>query len=357
MNKIQNYIALGQEIYVGLEDSKKNWKLCVRSNGVVINEANMPADYQNLRNYFNNKFPKCKIHVMYEAGFRGFSLYDKIVADGWKCVIIPPHLVTEEKCNRQKNDKTDCRRLAKNLENNDYKKCFVPDEQLRIDRQFSRMYAQIRKDITRTCNRIRRALEFHGLDNNFKSGRWYESDYKNLLQKLNSLKIPSLLLIAFEKYMHELVFLWDMRKDVYNTLKELAKSERYKHSVDLLKSAPGIGILTAIRLVLEWGNLVRFSRKESFANFLGLIPSEQSSGETEHKGHITKQGNRQVRAMLIESSWTAIKYDPVLYDKFNRVIKNCGSKKMAIVAVARKLALRLRTLLLNDQFYKIGLVA
>ena len=63
-------------------------------------------------------------------------------------------------------------------------------------------------------------------------------------------------------------------------------------------SAPGIGKLTAIRLVLEWGDVSRFGRKEEFASFLGLVPSDYSSGEAERRGHITKQGNRRVRSWL-----------------------------------------------------------
>jgi transposase len=139
-------------------------------------------------------------------------------------------------------------------------------------------------------------------------------------------------------------------------LRKFAKSDRYKKSVSLLMSAPGIGILTAIRLTLEWGYVSRFGRKEEFASFLGLVPSDYSSGDQDHRGHITKQGNRTVRRWLVESSWIAIRYDPVLLEKFRRVLRNCGSKKKAIVAVARKLALRLRRALLIGEPYVAGVV-
>ena len=116
MKERRNYILRNEKVFVGLEDSKKTWSLCVRSGGVIVHETSMPAQYAVLRNYFNNKFPKCQIEVMYEAGFRGFELHDQLEADGWQCVVTPPHTVTEEKCQRKKNDRTDCRRLAKNLE-------------------------------------------------------------------------------------------------------------------------------------------------------------------------------------------------------------------------------------------------
>lgn len=357
MRKIHEYVVKGQEVFIGLEDSKKTWKICARSNKMVVHETSMPAEYDVLRAYLRNKYPDCQIKVIYEAGFRGFTLYDKLEADGYECIVTPPHTVTEEKCRKQKNDRIDSRRLAKNLENDDCGRCHVPDKALREDRQISRLYGQLQRDITRESNRIRRFLEFHDLDQYAKSGSWSRSYYITLKKELESLPLSDALRFSLSMMYNELEFLWARQKETLRFLHQLAKSERYKESVDLLKSAPGIGILTAIRLVLEWGDLNRFTRKEKFASFLGLIPCEHSSGETEHKGHITKQGNRAVQSWLIEASWVAIRHDPVLLDKYNRVFRNSGSKKKAIIAVAHKLALRLRTVLLMHQPYIIGLAA
>ena len=354
--KRTNYILRNEKVFVGLDDSKKTWSLCVRSGGVVVHETSMPAEYDVLRNYFNNKFPECAIQVIYEAGFRGFGLHDQLVAEGWECVVTPPHTVTEEKVQRQKNDRTDCRRLAKNLENEDYGSCFVPDKGLRQDRQISRTCGQVQADIIRVCNRIRRMLEFHGLDDDLPSGNWSHAGYARLREKLGQMQISDSLRFSFQVMFRELENLHQLKKELAQQLKKLAGSERYKNSVKLLASAPGVGVLTAIRLALEWGDVSRFGRKEEFAGFLGLVPSEYSSGEKELRGHITKQGNRSVRKWLMESSWVAIRHDPVLLDKFRRVLSHCGSKKKAIVAVARKLALRLRRVLLSGEPYAVGVL-
>ena len=356
MKKQSDHILRNEKVFVGLDDSKKTWSLCVRSGGIIVHETSMPARYEVLHNYFNNKFPECQIQVMYEAGFRGFELHDQLVADGWECVVTPPHTVTEEKCQRKKNDRTDCRRLAKNLENGDYRKCFVPDKGLREDRQISRTYGQVQADITRVCSRIRRMLEFHGLDNGLPAGRWSGTAYIRLRQQLAEIEMSDSLRFSFEVIFRELELLRQLKKDLLLQLRKLAKSDRYMESVRLLMSAPGIGILTAMRLALEWGDVSRFGRKEEFASFLGLVPSDYSSGEQEHRGHITKQGNRSVRRWLVESSWIAIRHDPVLLEKFRRVLRHCGSKKKAIVAVARKLALRLRRALLSGEPYVIGVM-
>jgi transposase len=343
-------------VVVGLEDSKKTWRVCVRSGRMVVHETSMPAEYEALRNYFRNKFPECRIRVMYEAGFRGFNLYDNLVADGWECVVTPPHTVTEEKCNKQKNDTYDCRRLAKNNENGDYRTCHVPDKQLREDRQVSRLCGQVQKDITRVSNRIRREIEYHGLERQFPMGPWSSGTYRQARETVKGLAISEELRFTFEMHFRELEILRSMKLKALRRLRQIGDSQRYKRTVELLESAPGIGRLTATRLALEWGDLQRFKTKEGFASFLGLIPSDYSSGEADHKGHITKQGNRQVRAWLIESTWIAIRKDPVLLEKYRAVLSHSGSGKKAIVATARKFAMRLRAVVLRGEPYEIGLI-
>jgi transposase len=360
MKKIRDFVLKGQNISVGLEDSKKTWKLCVRSGKIVVQRTSMEAEYDVLRGYFRNKFPECKITVMYEAGFRGFELHDKLVADGWKCVVTPPHTVTQEKCSKKKNDSIDADRLAKNLENGDYKSCHVPERVVREDRQVSRLYGQIQRDITRTCSRIRRTMEYHGLEKHFPAGDWGRGQYREAEEKLAKLTIGESLRFALQMFFKELRQLRQYQNEVLRKLRDIAKSERYKKAVDLLRTAPGIGKLTSIRLALEWGDVSRFKRKEEFAGFLGLVPSDYSTADNEHLGHITKQGNRQVRGWLIECAWVAIRHDPVLLEKFNRVALDAQGKmkfkKMAIVAVARKLAMRLRGILLSGEAYQIGLI-
>jgi transposase len=356
MEKIRSYILTGKEIYVGLEDSKKSWKLCARSGKMVVHETAMPARYEVLRGYFLNKFPDCTIKVMYEAGFRGFELHDRLLSDGWQCVVTPPHTVTQEKCSKQKNDRIDCRRLAKNYENGDFRKCHVPDRSLREDRQISRLSFQVQKDITRQCNRIRRTIEFHGLESHFPEGAWASREYREAQEILMKLTISDSLKFTFAQLFRVLEHLRSIKLETLTQLRLLAKTERYRKQVSLLQSAPGIGPLTAIRFALEWGDVKRFERKEHFASFLGLIPSDYSTGEQDHKGHITKQGNRQVRLWLIECAWIAIRHDPVLLEKYNQVVSHCGSSKKAIVAVARKLGIRLRAILLSGHPYQIGLI-
>lgn len=352
MRNLLGYQAKGKEIFIGLEDSKRTWKICVRSEGEIIDQVSMPAKYEVLIKYLMRAYPECKIKVMYEAGFHGFWLHDLLESEGIECIVTPPNLLVMEKQNKVKTDKRDARRIAKNLENVDYVSCYVPDQELREDRQISRVLNQIQKKVISTKNQIRRFLEFHGLDREMRAGAWSNIDY----EKLRELKLSDSLLICLTSYLDTLSYLQKQQLKLTKELKKLSQKERYQKTYNLFTGVYGIGFLTAIRFVLEWGDMRRFKSRSRFSSYLGFTPSEYSSGDTVHKGRITKQGNRYVRRWLVECAWLAKRRDPVLHMKYKRVLKSCGCKKKAIVATARKLALRLRYIALTEEPYCIGLI-
>ena len=352
MRKMQEYIIKGNKIFIGLEDSKKTWKLCVRCDRLVVQETSMPAKYDVLISYLNNKYPECDISVIYEAGFQGFWLHDLLTDDGIHCIVTPANKVTQAKDNRVKTDKRDARRLAINLENGDYVSCHVPDRERREDRQISRTMNQVQKDIVATKNRIRRFLDNHGLNEGLKTGAWTDKDYR----QLNNLALSHSMRVSLNAHLRILEELLMVKKELMAELRALCEKERYKVGVLAKKSSPGIGWLTAIRLTLEWGDMRRFPSGKHLASFAGLTSREYSTGETIRRGRITGQSAEFVRSWLIECAWRASRKDPVLLDKFRRVWRNAGSKKKAIVAVARKLSVRLWALETLGQTYSIGVV-
>lgn len=352
MNKMQDFIVKGKSVFVGLEDSKRTWKLCVRSEEMIVHQTSMPTDYDNLKSYLKCRYPDCRMKVMYEAGFGGFWLHDLLQADGIDCVVTPAHKVTQEKVNKVKTDKIDARRLAVNLERGDYTSCLVPDRERREDRQLSRTLNQVQRDITRTKNRIRKFLDFHGLNGQLPAGAWSSGRY----EMLKSLQLGGVLQISLSVYLKNLDELLSLRSGLLVELKSLCEKERYAQAVRIKQSCPGVGWLSAIRFTLEWGDMSRFATGKQISSFLGLTSGEHSTGETIHRGRITGQGSRQVRAWLIQCAWRAIRYDPVMLAKYQAVWRNSASKKKAIVAVARKLAVRMRALELADQPYCVGVI-
>jgi transposase len=313
VRKVQKFIVRGKEVFVGLEDSKRTWKICARSGGSIVDEVSMPADYDNLRAYLKDHYPECEIQVMYEAGFGGFWLHDLLEGDGIDCIVTPANKVTQEKVNKVKTDRVDARRLARNLEYDDYTSCHVPDRELREDRQVSR-------------------------------------------KSLKTLQLTDQLQSCMNAYLQALDSLTLIRSELLEKLEALCKKDRYKESVKVKESCPGVGRLSAIRLTLEWGDISRFESGKHLASYAGLTSSEYSTGETIHRGRITRQGSGQVRAWLIQCAWRAICRDPILREKFHAVWGNSGSKKKAIVAVARKLAVRMRAIELAKEPYLLGVI-
>ena len=352
MRKMQENIIRGKRIFVGLEDSKRTWRLCVRREGMVVHITSIPTLYEGLRTYLLRKYPECVITVMYEAGFQGFWLHDLLEKDGIRCEVTPPNKVNCPKDERVKTDKRDAYRLALNLELEYYTACNVPDKERREDRQISRTLSQIQKDIRAEKNRIRRFLDYHGLNGGLSTGAWTDKDY--LL--LKNIDLPHSLKASMYGYLTVLETLFAVEKKLEAELKALCEKERYRESVRIKRSVPGVGWLSAIRFTLEWGNLDRFPTGKRFAAFTGLTCREYSTGETIRRGHITGQSSEYIRSWLIECAWRAIRIDPALLDKFRRVWRNSGSKKKAIVAVARKLALRIRAVELSGQPYCISVI-
>lgn len=352
MRKMVDCAVEGKRVFVGLEDSKTTWKVCVRCEGGVVQEASMPAEYEVLRQYLRRHFPDCTIALAYEAGFSGFWLHDQLEGEGMRCEVLPPNKVTQQKDGRVKNDKIDARRLAKVLETEDYTSCYVPDVELRQDRQVSRCLVGIQKDLRRVQARIKHFFLWHHLAEAATDKHWRTAT----LAKLQQIQLPAALRMSLDIYLQELKALLECRRQLRRQLLQFSHKERYRKAFASVESAPGIGWQTAIRLVLEWSEKVdRFADGKAFANFLGFTGSEHSTAEDVHRGHITGQGNRVVRSWLVECAWTAYKRDPALLNKYLAVLRHSGSKKKAIVAVARKLAVRLWHLLKYGELYQVGL--
>jgi len=352
MRKMQEFIVKGNRIFVGLEDSKKTWRLCVRCEGMVVHTTSMPTRYEGLRAYLLKRYPDCEIAVMYEAGFQGFWLHDLLTRDGIRCVVTPPNKVSCPKDERVKTDKRDAYRLALNLETGDYTACHVPDKERREDRQISRTLSQIQKDIRAEKNRMRRFLDYHGLNGELPAGAWTDKDYL----RLKDMELPHSLKVSLDAYLGVLETLFTTEKKLATELKALCEKGRYRESVSIKRSVSGVGWLSAIRFTLEWGNLDRFPTGKRFASFTGLTCREHSTGETTRRGRITGQSSEYIRSWLIECAWRAIRIDPALLATFRRVWHNSGSKKKAIVAVARKLAVRIRAIELSGQLYCMSVV-
>ena len=133
-------------------------------------------------------------------------------------------------------------------------------------------------------------------------------------------------------------------------LKELSCTKKYKDRVKILTSIPGVGLITAMEVLLELQDVERFQKADQITAYVGLTPSQYSSADKIRMGRITKIGKNTLRSVLVEASWTLINKDSELRLKYER-IKNRAGGKRAIVAIARTLLIRMRRILINEELY------
>lgn len=292
-----------------------------------------------------------KIRIVYEAGFCGFWLWRKLKADSYDCMVTPPNRIPKTG-SAVKTDKRDAQTLAQYLAADLLKAVSVPPPDIEADRRIGRSRKQAAKDVTRVKNQIKSFLHLHELKRppSIKSN-WSQSSLAWLasLQFEHEADTATLM-----RYLKKYQRLRDDLAEITRDLRRLAQSDKYRANYKRITALRGVGLITAMTFLLEIFDFSRFQNARKFSSYLGLKPSQHSSGEHVRLGHITRQGNTYLRGVLVESAWTVIRYCPHLRAKYNRIRARGTNGKKAIVAVARSLAVRLRFCLLHEQEYVIG---
>jgi transposase len=122
-----------------------------------------------------------------------------------------------------------------------------------------------------------------------------------------------------------------------------------------LRTIPGIGLVTAIILLTEIGDINRFVGLDPLCDYIGLVPKIYASDQTQHVMGLTHRGNYKLREAIIEASWTAIRKDPALTMAYSEYIKRMNKNK-AIIKIARKLINRIRFVMKNQKEYQPAVV-
>lgn len=295
-----------------------------------------------------DRHKNAEIHAVYEAGFFGFWLFDKLIERGIDCIVTPPTLIPQEYGNRVKTDRLDSRKLARFLAKGLLNSIYVPSKQERFHRQVLRRRRQIVRDRVRIQNRIKSELTFYGIDLPAPRGKWTQVYYSNLCKiKFGNKWMQQ----SFNRLLEQYEFLCALIDKQTDQLKKLAQLKLYRERVEILRSIPGIGIIGSMEILLELQDVSRFKRADQLAAYVGLTPSQYSSSDKIRMGRITGGGKKSVRTILVESCWWLITKDPAMREKYENIKSRSGAKR-AIVAVARHLLLCIRRMLLDKQPYR-----
>ena len=311
----------------------------------------LPPQWEALRKVLD-RYGAGRSSVVYEAGYFGFSLYDTITAHGAQCVVTPPSLIPQESGNRVKTDKKDSSKLARLLAKGELRGVHVPDLQQRSHRSVLRHRSAMIKARTRIQLQIKAFLTFHGVACPECTGKWSGV----FVESLHAIDFgDSFLQESFLSMLEQYAFFNSQILTSTKKLRAMSQSTLYRQRFTLLRTIPGVGLLTAMEVLLELGDVSRFSNAEKLAAFVGLTPSQHSSGDKIRLGHITSVGKGNLRGVLTEASWTLIRKDGAMKAKYERIKARAGGKR-AIVAVAHNLLLRIRRILLDGVPYSVGVI-
>jgi transposase len=343
-------LALGSDVFLGLDISKTSWHVTARSGGETLMSASFPPMREAL-NGLLARLKGCRVHSAYETGPFGYGLHDWLRSRMVDSMVVSAAHVPGEIGNRVKTDRRDGLKLARTLEAGLLRPIFIPEARQRADRELVRQRHRVQRDRCASMVRIKSFFLTYDIEIPEEAGAHWSGGFEAWLRELE-LSDRSLHRVLEE--LRGLYFDLDARVDALTKeLRQMARSEDYAPMVELLSTVPGIGWLTALTLVVEIVDFSRFPDGEALSSYAGLTPSERSSGERIRHGHITRQGNPVVRSVLVESSWVLIGKDPEMRRFYDRIKVRRGGKR-AIVAVARKLCHRILAIAHNGTPYQIN---
>jgi len=350
MNKSNKLDFTGQPIYIGLDVHKKSWSVSIFTQHCEHKTFTQPPEVDKLAYYLRRHFPGAQYQSVYEAGFSGFWIHDQLRAKGIDCIVVnPADVPTRDKERTKKRDPVDCRKLARSLRNREMEGIYVPSREKLEDRTLIRTRQSMVRKQTRCKNQIKAILFFYGvmIPEEKEMGHWS----RRFIRWIESIQMERASGdMALKIHLEELSHLRQIIAKLNRAILSLARTEPYRPLTRLLKTVPGISTLTAMILLSELGEITRFPSLDELSCYVGLIPDTQGSGEKEYVGAITQRRHSQLRWLLIEASWVAVRKDPALLMAFQEYCKRMRKTK-AIVKIARKLLNRIRYVLKNQKEY------
>lgn len=337
----------GQDVYIGIDVHKRTYSVSCVCEGTLVKQATLPAKPSGLVDFIRKSFLEARVHTAYEAGFSGFELHRFLQGEGLDSIVVNPAAIEVSARDKVKTDRRDSLKIAIQLAAGRLKGIRVPSRGQELRRLVTRTREQLVSERTRLGHQIKSKLYQFGwipAEDSRSVSQAFIDDYL-------SRDLPEELREAIEL----LAKLWKfINIEVCAYQRRLCAQAKSDSVVDAVyRSVPGIGPVASRTLANELGDMGDCKNLRSLYSFLGLTPSEYSSGDRRRLGHISRQGSARLRWILTEAAWRAVKIDPRLQTDFNRISLKAG-KKRAIVAIARKLAGRIRACFQKKEIYQLG---
>ena len=341
------------DIFAGLDVDKKSMATTFIDHGTLFKSLRLPYSSTQLLNYVDKHFPGQRIAFAYEAGPTGFGLHDDLVAQNRTCLVVAPSMVATAPGNRVKTNRLDSKKLSVQLRGGELRGIHVPGRSYRELRHLVQLRDTQTRQLTATKCRIKALLLYEGIAFPETSERWNAQ----AIAGLRTLPCSSEVRFKLDHLIGTLYFHFNSAAVVQKRIRQFCQNDpELRQSISLLTSLPGVGWITAAHAVARLGDWRQIKNVRQIAGFLGLVSSEHSTGDKENRGAITRSGDSRLRNKLVQCAWVAINKDPELRAFYRSVFvrqpKKVAARK-AIVAVARKLTIRMYVVLKEQRPYII----
>jgi transposase len=291
-----------ESIWVGLDVHQDSITAAILRGAVMQPEVvRLSGDLMKVRKLFRRLSSEGPVRSCYEASGAGFVLHRVLREDGFHCEVIAPSLIPKKPGDRRKTDRIDAVNLALLYRGGHLTPVHVPSSEQVELRQLLRLRGRYQQQAKSTKLRVTSILRTHGIRFTDGASLWTKKHRTWLQQMRTSLTGPLGIVIAAELEHHEYL---EMQRNSFDAeIERVAQSPTYRPFVEALCCFRGIKTLTAMTILCEVGDIRRFDSPRRLAAYLGLVPSERSSGDVQRRGPITKAGNTHVRRLLVEAAW------------------------------------------------------
>ena len=345
---------LQKNVFVGIDVHKKSYSFTTRDSNGIVKSKKIPADIRQLYAYIRRKdLYSRNIVCAYEAGPTGFHVHDFLSSRGIPCLVVPPYSIRKACNQRVKNDKIDSLKIAKDLQDGELESIRVPMGNYRELRNLVKTRTVYARSRTIAKQRIKALLLSSHLYEQIKEDDRYWT--RRYINKLKEIECSSAVKTRLDMLLMDLEYARKQLLSIHREIKKFCEEDKdISKNITFLRSIPGIGFTIAVTILGAIGDPANLNNVREIAAYVGVVPTEYSSGDKVSKGNITRLGNRTLRFMLVEAAWSAIRKDAELYQFYHRIRKRhhpkVGARK-ATVAVARKLTQRIYRVLKDQREY------
>mgnify|MGYP006291776783 CR=1 FL=1 len=345
--------------YIGLDVHKDTIAISVARAGRDAPEswgeiANKPKKVTKLMERLGGEFGGEVLLFAYEAGPCGYGLYRQLLSLGQDCQVVAPSKIPQQPGDRIKTDRRDATKLARALRSGDLTPVWVPDTEQEAMRDLTRARDDIKAQQRKARQQLNAFVLRHGYHWPSSKSNWTQAHY-NWLESLRF--AHDWQQVVLQEYIDSVKAADQRVADLTAQMERVLPQWSLAPVVYSLMALRGIDKLAAMVLLAELGDLSRFDSPKQLMAFLGLVPSEHSSGGKRRQSSITKTGNGHARRMLVESAWS-YRFPPRQTNHLKRKATFASEEAQAIAWRAQKrLCGRYKTLLQSGKNTKQTTVA